>query len=411
MKLTKGNRHQMKVLMLGWELPPHNSGGLGVACQQLCQSLNKNGVDIDFILPFKSNESFTYMNVVSALPLDVKDIKKLGGAYDSFMYVKENGEIEWHDVISQQYAYEKSVENIARDIEFDIIHAHDWLTFRAGLRAKSVKNAPLILHVHSIEHDRAGGKLGNPLVHEIEYTSMMLADRIIAVSNHTKKLIVKEYGIPADKISVVHNSIDIESIPLLEGENSFKYLSEMKNKGFKVVTNIGRLTIQKGLNNLLLAAKEVIRFEPKTIFLIVGSGEQYYELIQMSADLGISKNIMFSGFLRGKQWRDAFAVSDLFLMPSVSEPFGLTPLEAAGYGTPSLISKQSGVCEVFKNCLKVDYWDINKMANDIVSVIKNPSLHNELSNNAYSEFLRLSWDSAAKQIKGHYKNHLESLAA
>ncbi len=401
----------MKVLMLGWELPPHNSGGLGVASQQLCKSLNKNGIDIEFILPYEANHDFDFMKVRSAIPIDVTEIRKLSGAYESFMYIKSDGKVEWHDMFFQLSIYEKSVEKIARETEFDIIHAHDWLTFRAGLRAKSVKNKPLILHVHSIEHDRAGGKYGNPLVHEIEYISMLMADRIIAVSNHTKKLIIKEYGIPADKISVVHNSLDTESLTAIEGENSFGYLRAMKQNGYKVITNIGRLTIQKGLTNLLLAAKEVVRLEPNTIFLIVGSGEQYHELIRMTADLGISKNVMFSGFLRGKQWRDAFAISDLFLMPSVSEPFGLTPLEAAGYKIPSLVSKQSGVAEVFKNCLKVDYWDVQKMTDDIVSVIKNPSLQNELSENAHLEFQRLSWDNAAKQIKQHYSSHMEAIAA
>ncbi len=396
----------MRVLMLGWELPPHNSGGLGIACYEMCKALGSLGVDIEFILPYDSTQQVSFMNISSAQPNDVSEIIQVGSAYDSYKYIKNDGTIEWHDIYSQQAYYEKAVERLVSSLEFDVIHAHDWLTFRAAIRAKAVKNRPMILHVHSLEHDRAGGKYGNPLVHEIEYSALTMADKVIAVSNHTKKLIVQDYGIPPNKISVVHNSINSTDIySNLTDDNSFAYLENMKNSGYKVVTNAGRLTIQKGLVNLLHSMKEVVQREPKTILLLVGSGDQYFELIELAASLGISKNVIFTGFLRGKQLRDAFIIADLFVMPSVSEPFGLTPLEAAGYKTPSLISKQSGVTEVFRNCLKVDYWDINKMANDILAVIKNDALRDELSQNAYSELMNLSWGPAAEQISGHYLEH------
>jgi glycogen synthase len=364
----------MKVLMLGWELPPHNSGGLGVACYQLCKALSTKKVDIEFILPYSAEHNIDFMNVRAANPQGVVDVLKSGIAYDSYKYIYSDGHEEWVDIYGQQLAYEKSIERVVQLAEFDVIHAHDWLTFRAGVRAKQKSNKPLILHVHSIEADRAGGGPGNPLVREIEYMSMMMADSVIAVSGHTKKQIVQEYGIPEDRIDVVHNSIDRSMVEPLDGDNAYKYLSAMKEKGYRVVVNIGRITIQKGLPNLLRAAKEVIARAPKTIFMIVGSGEQERELIELAAELGISQNVVFTGFQRGKRWRDAYAIGDLFVMPSISEPFGLTPLEAISYGTPALISKQSGVSEVLINCLKVDYWDIDEMANKITAVVQNDPL-------------------------------------
>lgn len=400
----------MKILMLGWELPPHNSGGLGVACYQLCKTLSKKGADIEFILPYSADHDIDFMNVHAAHPQDVVEVIRAGIAYDSYKYIHTDGTEEWVDIYGQQLAFENSVARLVETLEFDVIHAHDWLTFRAAVRAKQKTGKPMILHVHSVESDRAGGGKGNLLVREIEYMAMMMADRVIAVSNHTKKAIIREYDIPEDMIEVVHNSIDISSVQPLDGNNAYKYLTEMKQHGYRIVVNIGRLTVQKGLPNLLYAAKEVVARAPKTIFMIVGSGEQEYELLQLAADLGISRNVVFTGFQRGKNWRDAYAIGDLFVMPSISEPFGLTPLEAIGYGTPSLISKQSGVSEVIHNCLKVDFWDINEMANMITSVVKNDALRDELHINSYNEYQKLSWDASADKLMALYNHHVEALA-
>lgn len=393
--------------MLGWELPPHNSGGLGVACYQLCKALSKKGVDIEFILPYSADHDIDFMNIRAAHPQGIEAIIRSGIAYDSYRYVYEDGHEEWFNIYDQQAAYEFAVGQLINDVEFDVIHAHDWLTFRAGLRARQISNKPLIVHVHSIESDRSGlPGGGNPLVREIEGMTFLMADKIIAVSNFTKEAISREYDIPLEKIDVVHNSLDLEMIVDLDNDNAHSYLSSMRAKGYKVVVNVGRLTIQKGLPNLLQAAKIVIDKEPKTLFLIVGSGEQYQELVRLAADLGISRNVIFTGFQRGKNWRDSFAVGDLFVMPSVSEPFGLTPLEAAGYGTPSLISKQSGVAEVFKSCLKIDFWDINEIANQITSVVRSNGLRDELHTNALREYRQLSWHDAADKMVSHYDNHL-----
>lgn len=396
----------MKILMLGWELPPYNSGGLGVACYQLCKSLAKQpGVDIEFILPYEADHKIDFMTVTAAQPQGVTTVMAAGGVYDSYKYTYQDGHEEWHDIVSQQQLFERSVAHLVEDREFDVIHAHDWLTFRAGLRAKARSGAPLILHVHSIERDRAGGGDGNPLVREIEALAFLMADHIVAVSGHTKRMIVEDYDIPADKIEVVHNSIDRDMMVSLDDTNSYHYLESLKAEGWKVVTNVGRLTVQKGLVNLLHAAREVVARHPKTMFLLVGSGEQYHELISLSAELGISRNVIFTGFQRGKQWRDSFGIADLFVMPSVSEPFGLTVLESIEYGAPALISKQSGVGEMIKNCLRVDSWDIADMANQITAAVQNRGLLEELQHNAYRELEQLSWDDSANKMIHLYNHH------
>lgn len=401
----------MRILMLGWELPPHNSGGLGVACYQLCKALSRKGADIEFILPYKADHGIDFMTVTAAHPQGVTEILKSGIAYDSYKYIFQDGHAETHDIYSQVRMYEDAVSRLVREREFDIVHAHDWLTFRAALRAKQTLGCPIVLHVHSVERDRAGGTAGNPLCREIEGISFMMADRVVAVSQHTKDMIIADYDIPADKIEVVHNSIDPEMFEPLDNDNTYKYLAAMKAQGYRVVVAVSRLTVQKGLPNLLHAAKEVVYRHPKTLFLIVGSGEQYFELLSLAGDLGIAKNVLFTGFQRGKRWRDAYAIGDLFVMPSISEPFGLTALEAIGYGTPSLISRQSGVSEVLQNALKVDFWDINEMANKITAVMQNDSLRDTLHYNSYQEFDRLNWNKAADKLLGIYSQHLQGAAA
>lgn len=396
----------MKVLMLGWELPPYNSGGLGVACYQLCKALAKKSVDIEFVVPYQHDTPVHFMNVRGALPQHVSAVQMSGIAYDSRLYTHDDGSTENVTIYQQQALYEQSISEMTVNEQYDVIHAHDWLTFRAALRAKQKLRCPLIVHVHSIERDRAGGSSGNPVVREIEALGLLMADKIIAVSEHTKRCIVEEYDIPADKIEVVHNSIDNEVFEPLDLDNAYAHLQYLRTQGYRIVTSIGRLTIQKNLITLLHAAKEVIAREPKTIFLIVGSGEQYYELIELAAKLGISRNVVFTGFQRGKNWRDAYAIGDVFVMPSVSEPFGLTPLEAISYGTPSVISKQSGVSEIIKNCLKVDFWDTDELANKITALVQNDSLRSELHNQSYKEYKKLSWDESATKLRAIYDTHV-----
>jgi len=397
--------------MLGWELPPHNSGGLGVACYQLCKALAKKGADIEFVVPYDAHHNINFMKVTAAQPNGVH-IAPGKNAYESHVYTYPDGRTETIDIFGQQQYYEKAVTMLTqnRAQEFDVIHAHDWLTFRAALRAKEQTGLPLVIHLHSIERDRAGGNAGNPLVREIESIALLMADRIIAVSQHTKNMIVEDYDIPGDKIEVVHNSIDPEMFEPLDSSNSYVYLAELKKQGWRMVVNLGRLTVQKNLVNLLYAAKEVVARAPKTMFVFVGSGDQYFELITLAADLGIAKNVTFVGFQRGKRWRDSYAIADLFVMPSISEPFGLTALEAIGYGAPVLMSKQSGVAEILTNGLKVNFWDVHDMADKITAVVCNDSLRDELLQNAQAEYRRLNWDRAADTLFGIYHHHKQKKA-
>lgn len=383
--------------MLGWELPPHNSGGLGQACFDLCKSLSNQNVDIEFILPYISSHNIDFMKVTSAFNHTELQKNVLHQAYDSINYTYSSKEHE---------LFEETVDDLISDKTFDIVHAHDWLTFRAAIRIKERTNLPIILHVHSIESDRAGGQRGNELVRDIEEYCLKLADKVIAVSEHTKQAIIREYSVPSENIEVVHNSINTDDIIPLSGINSYRYIELMKEKGYKVAVNFGRLTIQKGLSNLIEAMHKVVAKHPKSLLLIIGSGEQYFDLIKLSADLGISSHVLFADFQRGKKLRDGIAIGDLFVMPSISEPFGLTALEAIGYGTPAMVSKQSGVSEIVKNMLKVDFWDIDEMANKIATAFENPELLDELLDKSSSEIQNISWDQSSMKIKNLYEVQL-----
>lgn len=402
----------LKILMLGWELPPHNSGGLGVACYQLCKALNKQSADIEFILPYVADYSaIDFMRVNPALPQSAQQFMTVGNVYDSKKYTS-NGDRHQPTIFNQAALFEEAVGKIAEQNQYDIIHAHDWLTCRAAIRAKMLTGLPLVVHFHSIESDRAGRAFGgNPLVRDIEQTAVLLADHVIAVSEYTKKAIVREYGVPADKIAVVHNHTDVQELLPEQGENAYTYISNMRRQGYHTIVYVGRLTIQKGVPNLLKAFQAALQHAPKTFLLVVGDGEQKFELIQQAADLGIARNVFFTGFLRGKKWRDAYGLSDLFVMPSISEPFGLTALEAIGYGTPALISKQSGVAEVLHNTLKVDFWDTDEMANKMVALVQNDALRDELQHNSYQELLSHSWDNSADTLLGLYQQHVSEVAA
>ncbi len=393
--------------MLGWELPPFNSGGLGVACYQLCRALAKADVDIEFIVPYAAEHGINFMAVTPATTQDGETFLRAGAsAYNSSAYLGEDGRVMWPNVFDQQQVFEQAVVRLAESRDFDIIHAHDWLTFRAALRIKEHSGKPLIVHVHSLESDRAGGNPGNPLVHEIEGLTFLLADKIVAVSQHTKRAIMQQYGVPADKIEVSYNSFDRDLlVPSMAASNDYRYLTQLKNMGYKVVASVGRLTVQKGLPNLLVAFAEVVRRLPCSLLLIVGSGEQQHELIERSAELGIATNVLFADFQRGKRYREAFTIADLFVMPSVSEPFGIAALEAVGYGTPVLLSHQTGAGEVLKNSLRVDFWDVKAMANAIVAVLQNLSLGTELQIRASEELQHISWDNSASQIIDLYQRH------
>ncbi len=401
----------MKVLMLGWELPPHNSGGLGVACYQMCRSLARRKVEIEFVLPYQSPDHPDFMNLHAALPLTPQQLAQAGGAYDSFCYTSTDCDPSLTmEMVDQQKHYTTFVEQLVQQTAYDAIHAHDWLTFTAGLAAKKQTGLPLIAHVHATEFDRAGLNRGNELVHQIEHSTLLAADAIVAVSDVTKDIIVQRYDIPAQKIQVVHNALDSAEVTMPEPENSYHYLQEMKQLGYKVVVSLGRLSLQKGITHLLKAAKRALQQDQKLLFLVVGDGEMRNEVIALSASLGISRSVIFTGFLRGKKWRDSYAVGDIFVMPSISEPFGLTALEAAAHGNAVLLSKQCGVGEVLRSTMQFDFWDTDRLANQILAVAQHPSLQNSLATNGQNEVAKLTWDKAAHAFESLYTKQMAGVA-
>lgn len=398
----------MKILMLGWELPPHNSGGLGVACLNLTHALSRAGAKINFVIPYAANHpDIDFMQILHATNLD--PIFRYGGGSYSSMQIFEkiipgfdsNAPVSIRDI---QHEYCEYIDQYLAHHHPDIVHAHDWLTFEAGLIAKEKHGTPLIAHVHATEFDRAGMHAGNPIIHEIEYHGLAAADRIIAVSNYTKNLIHRKYQIPLSKIDVIYNSLDEnyrQSTYHFDDEN-YKYVEYLKKKGYKVISTVGRFTIQKGLPNLMEAASLAVSKNPKLLFIFAGDGEERNKLIEMSADYGIAKNVVFTGFIRGQKLRDIYALSDIFVMSSISEPFGLTALEAAYHGDVLILTHQSGVAEIIWSALKYDFWDTEKLANEILSVAEHPALAESLSYNATDEYNKLNWDKVAKKCLNVY---------
>lgn len=395
--------------MLGWELPPHNSGGLGVACYHLAKALALQGTTIDFVVPYSAkHENIDFMNILHATELS--PLERYGmGAYDSRFLLDAKaggsaGSLKTIRDVQRHYAHyiERHIEK--EQPTYDAIHAHDWLTMEAGMRAKQLTDAPLIVHVHSTEFDRSGGGHGNPIAREIEYQGLIMADRIIAVSEVTKKIIVEQYGIPADKVEVVYNAIDPSSFD--DGyeydRRTYRYLESLKEEGHTIISAVTRLTIQKGLSNLMYAMAKATSKYDRLALLLAGDGEQRDELIALAADLGIADKVFFTGFVRGKQWRDAYSVSDIFVLSSISEPFGLTALEAAHHDTALILTKQSGVAEVLHSIFRYDFWDVDRLADQIVGIATSDALQSSLKKNVMHEYARLSWDDVAAQLVGMY---------
>ena len=392
--------------MLGWELPPYNSGGMGVVCYQLSQSLAKAGVAIQFVVPYKAKHQIDWMKVDSALDIDPYQFRIGGGVYADAQTMRLDGSspLEFGDLLSQTEVYAQGVARKLTKYRFDVIHVHDWLTLRAGILAKQLSGKPLIVHLHATQFDQAGGRYGNSLIHEIEYMGLSVADRIIAVSQFTKDLVVKEYGIDPAKIEVVHNQINANDFSPISQANPYRALGQLKQAGYQIVSSLGRITIQKGLANFLTSFKEVVARRPKTILLLAGSGEQIRDLQVLAADLGIAANVAFTNdFVNGNKMRWVYRLADLFIMPSTSEPFGLTPLEAILEGTPALVSKQSGVSEILNNCLKVDCWDIDSMANQVCCALASPAMLAALVLNSRQEVMSMNWAKAASRVKLVYR--------
>lgn len=398
----------MKILMLGWELPPHNSGGLGVACLNLSKALAKDGAEIDFVVPYEADHSeIKFMQVLHAMHLD--PLFRYGvGAYDSrlieeaiFPIVDEEKLVSIRDV---QRHYCDFVERYLMEYKPDLVHAHDWLTFEAGCLAKKNFGIPLVAHVHATEYDRSGMNGGNPVIHAVEREGLMMADKILAVSDGTRHLIHDKYDIPLEKIDVAYNSLgdDFFTAEYSYDHDHYRYLEALKAQGYTIVSTVGRFTIQKGLSHMMRAAARALEKEKKLMFVFAGDGEERDTLMEMSARYGISANVIFTGFIRGQRLRDIYSVSDVFVMSSVSEPFGLTALEAAHHGNALILTKQSGVAEVLNSVMKYDFWDEQKLADEIVAIAKSKSLSDELHSGILKEYHRISWDDVAKTVEKVY---------
>ncbi len=391
----------MKVLMFGWEFPPLSSGGLGTACYGLTKSLSKKGVQITFVLPYSfETDSADFVKLISAGNVKIRKIESALRPYMSSHEYKESvskktsPKIYGSTLFDEVHRYTLAAEKIAEEEDFDVIHCHDWMTFGAGISAKRKKSKPLVLHVHATEFDRTGGHQVNQHVYDLERQGMHEADKVIAVSNFTKNKIVDHYGINPEKVSVVHNAVDFSQHC---ADENF----EIK-KTDKVVLFLGRLTLQKGPDYFVYAAKKVLEHEKNAKFIIAGTGDMEPFVIEKAAELGIAGKVLFAGFLNPNDVERAYKMADIYVMPSVSEPFGITALEAMKNKAPVILSKQSGVAEVVRHCLKVDFWDVNEISNKIISLLRYNTLHETLKDNAYFEVKKFNWDVPAEKCISVY---------
>lgn len=366
----------MRVAMIGWEYPPFIVGGLGTHCYGLTRSLSNKGVKIDFYMPQTKNTATSENH-----NLVIKEV----GETTVFPYDRpETSEIAggFFEAVSR---YNTLVATTVKGA-YDVIHCHDWLTIQASITLKDLLGVPLILTVHSTEYDRSGWRHPNQWFIDIEKEGMEKADKIIAVSQFTKRTIIEKYGINPDKITVIYNAV----YPISEGEKQ------------KLVLFLGRLTIQKGADVFLRAAKKVTEFEPDVRFVVAGTGDLLPELITQAVKLGISNRVIFTDHLTDGEMKHIYGIASVYVMPSVSEPFGITALEAISAGTPTIVSKTSGVSETFQNCLKVDFWDSDEIANKIISLLRYESLSTSLTENGRKEIERFTWDNVAEKTLDVY---------
>lgn len=426
-----------KVLMLGWEFPPLLNGGLGVACYGIAKSLSKiadvsliipksdinfitenvntiglNHLDIEnFKINYKSKE-YEFLNDVSLVESNLSPYQTFEAEILKNTYASDNekeiktkirSELNVFDtndlydgaIGERVYNFAKIATLLALHRDFDVIHAHDWMTFVAGMEIKAITGKPLVLHVHSLEVDRNSTETKN-WVYQIERKAMEYADVIIPVSFYTGNMIHVHYNIKQEKIKPVHNGI--EQIQAFRSESS---LPE------KVVLFLGRITGQKGPEYFFETAAKVLEFMPNTRFVMAGTGNLLKDMIEMGAYKQMSNRFHFTGFLSPEKVRQLYSIADVYVMPSVSEPFGLSALEAAQFGVPVVLSKQSGVAEVLPSALKADYWDIDKMASNIISVLKYKGLRDQLVKDAYQDLAKINWDYTAQNILSVYKTILK----
>lgn len=427
----------MRVLMFGWEFPPHIAGGLGTACYGIVKGLSHCGVSTMFVMPSASgDEDQSAAQIINAsdVPVQITDTMNVDDFLDKVQFVHIGTNMvpyldpaEFHTLVEEDrrrqvrvfsvhygHTYKFSgkygsnlMEEVARYAmvggtiamthkdEFDVIHAHDWLTYMAGIAAKRLSGKPLVVHVHATSFDRSSDNNIDTRVYDIEKRGMEAADKVITVSDLTRNIVITKYGIDPSKVVTVHNAVDFSGRSNVNVERGVKD---------KVVTFLGRITFQKGPEYFIEAAAKVLKRCDNVRFVMAGSGDMMNRSIRQVARLGISDRFHFTGFLRGKEVQEMFALSDVYVMPSVSEPFGISPLEAMRTGVPSVISKQSGAAEVLKYAFKVDFWDVDAMADEIYALLKYPALAKFASKYGFDEVNTLKWNNAAVKIKNVYES-------
>jgi len=417
----------MKALMFGWEFPPHILGGLGTASYGLTKGMWECGdMDITFVIPKPfgdEDKSFAKIIGASQTPVVWKDVNydyvesRIGKVMDpqeyfrlrdhiyadfNYMLTNDLGCIEFSgrypdNLLEEINNYSIVAGVIARTEQFDVIHSHDWLTYPAGIHAKQVTGKPLVIHVHATDYDRSRGNV-NPTVFNIERDGMIHADHIITVSNLTRRTVIEKYGIDPAKVTTVHNAVVPLSDELLN--------ARAPKPKEKVVTFLGRITMQKGPEYFVEAAAKVLKNNHNVRFVMAGSGDMMNKMINLAAERGIADRFHFPGFQKGKQVYEMLSASDVYVMPSVSEPFGISPLEAMQMGVPSIISKQSGCAEILNNVIKTDYWDIDAMADAINSIVTYPAMYNQLREDGLAEVAQITWDKAGAKVINIYRKVL-----
>ena len=426
----------MKVLMFGWEFPPHITGGLGTACYGLTKSLTKQGVEVIFVVPkLFGEEDQSFMRIVGAedIPVEVTD-KRIKKIFDKLTYIEVSSSLvpylspEEYKKFLEEYKL-KDVEvsenifstkfkfsgkygpNIFEEVaryaiiagvlaqqnDFDIIHAHDWLTYPAGIAAKRVSGKKLVVHVHATEFDRSGENI-NREVYNIEKQGMEEADLVITVSNYTRNIVITKYGINPDKVFTVHNGVE----PIA----NIEHFKVKKNLPYKIVTFLGRITFQKGPDYFVEAAYKVLQKSEDVHFVMAGSGDMLNRIVKRVAELRMGDKFHFTGFLKGNEVYKMYAMSDVYVMPSVSEPFGIAPLEAMQTDVPVIISKQSGVSEVLNHAIKIDFWDVDAMADSIYALLHYDGIRKLFKKYGKQEVINLRWDNAAYLVKVLYQKLL-----
>lgn len=423
----------MKVLMFGWEFPPHISGGLGTACYGLTKGMSQlDDIEIIFVVPKafgdedqsklrlvganeielgertthykKLLEKIRFLEVNSTIvpysdPEDFyRQVSKDKEGSKKYVHAHFSGKLEFtggygKNLFQEITNYAAVAAEIAVNYDFDVIHAHDWLTYPAGMAAKEVSGKPLVVHVHATDFDRSGGNV-NPGVYDMERYGMHAADKIISVSNLTRNTVIHNYGVEPDKVVTVYNAVD----PVVQKENI------IVNKGYneKVVTFLGRITLQKGPEYFIEVAKKVLQKMDNVRFVMAGSGDMMVKMIWHAASLGIMDKFHFTGFLRGEDVHRMFSLTDVYVMPSVSEPFGISPLEAMQSNVPVIISHQSGVAEILNHALKVNFWDIDAMADAIYGILNYNALSEMFKKYGKEEVDNLKWENSANQVREVY---------